>query len=92
VRRSHKGIWSDYVKLYRQKVPSLSQFPYSLIPQQINCYFVVLSIGIDVIIKGFIPSACARLGKVRFYVFLAVPIFSLFKRYFNYGVLFPPFF
>jgi len=44
VRLSHEGIWSDFVKLYRQQVPSLSQFPYSLTPQQIKRYFVVLSI------------------------------------------------
>jgi hypothetical protein len=90
VHLSHEGNLSDFVKLYRRQVPSLSHFPYSLIPLQINRYFVVLSVGIHVIINGFIPSAYTRLGKVPFYVFLAAPVFSLFKRYFNYGVLFPP--
>jgi hypothetical protein len=51
---------------------------------------MVLSIGIHLIINGFIPSAYARLGEAPFYVYLAVAIFSVFKRYFNYGVLFPP--
>jgi len=80
LRLSHEGNWSDFVKLYRQQVACLSQFPYSLIPQQINRYFVDLSIGIYVIVNGFIPSACARLGKVPSYVSLAVAFFSLFKR------------
>ena len=58
----------------------------------INHYFYVVSIGIHLIINSFIPFAYARLGEVPFYISLAVAIFSLFKRYFNHGVLFPPFF